>query len=165
MHRESASMILRQKGREPWEVKVLVSFLEQSGALGTLHDDADHEDLSDAAGAVFSHGPDTAAELQKIREAARRDRLIQKQAHLNSLVQSICDDRSEFTPDEIEERVAQLAVVESHLARVGVPQDLVVPIAGLLQAADCSLSPSDTTAHVRLALHQAAKRLLQFMPT
>ncbi|GEM_PF-5200689 len=159
MDHHSARTILLDRGREPWEVRVLVAFLEESGVLSILPDDADHVDLDEAARLVVERGigPNL---LRGAWEQARAERQEANRLHLDKLVRSLIADPSDHTPEEIEERAQYLWMVESQLLRVGVPGDLVVALAGLLQLADCPVSPTDTPHELRLKLHAVVKDLL-----
>ena len=163
MQREAVAEILRDRGREPWEVSVLLAFLEELGVLRSLPESADHEDIDEAARLVFQYGKMSPDQLSALVLTARETRLHRQQSRLDTLVDSLNSIESAYERSELEHRARRLAETESQLARVGIPSDLVVPVAGLLQVADSSISESDSPDHVRRTIHLAAKRLLEIM--
>ncbi len=164
MHRETASAILRDRGRESWEIRVLVAFLDECRVLQALPEDAEVEDLDEAARIVVSRGQLPPNEIDQVLETVRSERLAGQRNHRLELIETLAIGQDEFTREEIADRVEQLTVAEAQIARVGIPQELVVPLAGFLQAADCNISATDSPEQVRTAIHYAAKRLLQASP-
>jgi hypothetical protein len=150
---------LSDRGRDPWEVCVLVEFLSESGVLAILPGDADHHDLDEVARLVVERGAG-ADLLHHLWEQARSERHEVERLRLESLVHSLSAEASDFAAEEIEARALYLWMVESQLLRIGVPRDLVVALAGLLQLAECPVSSADTPNELRLKLHTVVKELL-----
>ena len=143
---------------------MLIGFLDEAGVLALLPEDSNHEDIDEAARLLIHWGTMPRDQLNEQILAARDDRQQRQQSRLLSLVDSLNSVESEYERSELEARARRLAVVEALLARVGIPSDLVVPLAGLLQAADCNVSEWDSPDHVRKTIHRAAKRLLESIP-